>query len=61
MEDVGEPNNQKHHLVEEEDEVHQLHVLLVDVVIPDRSNRDQVVAKTQKEVKDEQKIEALVL
>jgi hypothetical protein len=48
VEQIRSTNHKDHNLVKEEDEVHQLHVLLVDVVVPDRSNGDEVVAKAQK-------------
>ena len=61
MEQIRSSDDKDHDLVKEEDEVHQLHVLLVDVVVPDRSNSDEVVAQPQEEVENEEEVEALVL
>ena len=61
MEQIRSSNDKDHDLVKEEDEVHQLHVLLVDVVVPDRSNGDEVVPQPQEDIENEEEVEALVL
>lgn len=61
MEQIRSANHKDHYLVKEENEVHKLHVLLVDVVVPDGSNGDEVVAQPQEKVKNEEKVESLVL
>ena len=61
VEDIGGAEDNEHDLVEEEDEVHKLHVLFVDVVRPDGAHGHKVVGDTKEEVEKEKEEEALVL
>ena len=60
MEEVCRSDHNNHDLIKKEDEVHQLHVLLVDIVVPDRSDGDEVVAKSEEEIEDKEEVETLV-
>jgi hypothetical protein len=53
MENVCCSNNNDHHLIEKENEVHQLHVLLVNVVVPDSFDCNEIISNTKEEIEYE--------
>jgi hypothetical protein len=44
----------------EEDEIHELVLLLIEVVVPDGPERAEVIGKTEEGIGEEEQVEALI-
>jgi hypothetical protein len=61
MPQVYTNKNNEEELVEEVNEIHQLHILFVDIVVPNSSHCDQVIPSAKEQVENKKKIETHIL